>query len=489
MKKHLYLLSVLCGALAFQGTAQAQSNSNMPHATKAFFQKLSKASAQSSGANLKARPTTNPNYFATAIATNLYDSGEFYPVDSFTLTWHKHFGLGTSIIPEYNNFFDIELEYEDLMIIIKDHEPIAYNFDFNVLGFKEIPNLKSMGMFSDASSMQYTFEHAANDAVTKMNDASATAIEVNYHANGKIESQIEYYTPTDWEKDSAIYDSNNRLIAHYKFSSDRDFLLENTYTYDANGNKIVRTYSEYDVNSDRESGIIDSLFAASANVDSVMTYYWNEVYDLFELTTITLVTLNNNKVASLQMIDMANVDTMSAQFARNNAGMVTNVYMMEGVDTSGVIHANYNSNTDLVETYATFQGFQFGRTLFTYDANRNMTELLTFAQGMNNLWMHDDGDVKVNIYYQDKDGTSISKLTNVAFNVYPNPTNSAVTVAAKEAISSVNIYDVAGRMVKTIVMKAGTQQTTVDVSNLAEGAYQLEVNTATGKGTQQFIKM
>lgn len=65
----------------------------------------------------------------------------------------------------------------------------------------------------------------------------------------------------------------------------------------------------------------------------------------------------------------------------------------------------------------------------------------------------------------------INNPTAVGFNVYPNPANNVVSITFAAAANQVRIIDVTGKVVATQTLNAGTNQTTVSVANLANGAY------------------
>lgn len=65
----------------------------------------------------------------------------------------------------------------------------------------------------------------------------------------------------------------------------------------------------------------------------------------------------------------------------------------------------------------------------------------------------------------------INNPAAVGFNVYPNPANNAVTITFATAANQVRMIDVTGKVVSTQTLNAGTNQTTVLLDNLANGAY------------------
>ena len=77
----------------------------------------------------------------------------------------------------------------------------------------------------------------------------------------------------------------------------------------------------------------------------------------------------------------------------------------------------------------------------------------------------------------------VNDFTAIDFTIYPNPVNEVFQIESEVAISNVSIYTQLGQKVMHQRL-----QTNVDVSQLANGLYFVEVETDTGKGIQKFIK-
>lgn len=72
------------------------------------------------------------------------------------------------------------------------------------------------------------------------------------------------------------------------------------------------------------------------------------------------------------------------------------------------------------------------------------------------------------------------------FSAYPNPVNNVLNLSAKEAISSVAIYNVLGQEVYSANVNA--LNTTVDTSSFTSGAYFVKVNVGGTEGTVKILK-
>lgn len=80
-------------------------------------------------------------------------------------------------------------------------------------------------------------------------------------------------------------------------------------------------------------------------------------------------------------------------------------------------------------------------------------------------------------------GTTISEMNgNVTAVVYPNPTNSSITIKTNETIEAIYVYNLLGEVIQ--------QETTTSfsVEQLPAGVYTLQIKTQNGMGTTRFVK-
>jgi hypothetical protein len=76
------------------------------------------------------------------------------------------------------------------------------------------------------------------------------------------------------------------------------------------------------------------------------------------------------------------------------------------------------------------------------------------------------------------------EANNVA--IYPNPVNSIMTVKASEAIQQIRILDLTGKEVASFVANGLTQE--INVEALKAGIYTIQIATAAGNSSKQFVK-
>jgi hypothetical protein len=70
------------------------------------------------------------------------------------------------------------------------------------------------------------------------------------------------------------------------------------------------------------------------------------------------------------------------------------------------------------------------------------------------------------------------------FSLYPNPTSSQLFIESDITIDKIEILDISGRAVKTIVKPSYS----IDVSDIPKGIYFLRLTTKDRVHTQKFIK-
>jgi hypothetical protein len=80
--------------------------------------------------------------------------------------------------------------------------------------------------------------------------------------------------------------------------------------------------------------------------------------------------------------------------------------------------------------------------------------------------------------------TGINEVVkSLNFSVYPNPANSIVTINTQENIKEITMFNLLGEVVLTETVK-----NTINVSNINNGIYLLQVKTTNGAiGTQKII--
>jgi uncharacterized repeat protein (TIGR01451 family) len=80
---------------------------------------------------------------------------------------------------------------------------------------------------------------------------------------------------------------------------------------------------------------------------------------------------------------------------------------------------------------------------------------------------------------------SIHQLDS-SISIYPNPTNSFVTITCNSTIKSIELYDVQGRILETSVENSTNSK--LDISEKQNGIYFLKINTENGSKVEKIVK-
>ncbi len=110
-------------------------------------------------------------------------------------------------------------------------------------------------------------------------------------------------------------------------------------------------------------------------------------------------------------------------------------------------------------------------------------------------WMAEKSEIEAHILalneerYQLAPGVGIQDVsTSAAFSIYPNPANDVLHIASDTELNSARVYDVAGKLVKEVHI-GGAFSNAMDISDLNNGVYILEIETVTGESnTSKILK-
>lgn len=159
-------------------------------------------------------------------------------------------------------------------------------------------------------------------------------------------------------------------------------------------------------------------------------------------------------------------------------------------DTNGssIGLARFNTNGTLDTTFGTN-----GKTITPINTLTNIGTVSAISPTDDKLYVISRNNTISNLNSQDiiiaryTTGSNLSSnefLQNSKFKISPNPTNSVLTIQIQEKINSINIIDFLGR--KTNI--TNFENNTIDVSNLQNGVYFLEIATENGSQVQKIIK-
>jgi hypothetical protein len=78
----------------------------------------------------------------------------------------------------------------------------------------------------------------------------------------------------------------------------------------------------------------------------------------------------------------------------------------------------------------------------------------------------------------------VSDFTNEKIKIHPNPTNSIININADFNIKSIEVYDVQGRVLETVLGNTKT----LDISSKQNGIYFLKITTEKGSKIEKIVK-
>ena len=152
----------------------------------------------------------------------------------------------------------------------------------------------------------------------------------------------------------------------------------------------------------------------------------------------------------------------------------TDVYLKEGEDLATV--SGFTGNTEFIANSASM--FRTETVdLSEYAGNEHVVVKFVLTSGYgNNVWLDNinisDGPLAVSLV--DENGMAI----------FPNPVKDVLTINYDKAISQIDVYDVNGKLVKTFT----TVDNTINVSDLSEGVYMLNIQTEEGLIVRKIVK-
>ncbi|WP_395052764.1 T9SS type A sorting domain-containing protein [Flavobacterium sp.] len=126
-------------------------------------------------------------------------------------------------------------------------------------------------------------------------------------------------------------------------------------------------------------------------------------------------------------------------------------------------------------------------------------DILFKIKSKNNLVNGDFVSKKANIYFDYNAPietipfqTTFQALKNSVFiadatiTIHPNPTNSIINIISKNTITSIELYDVQGRLLETSIENKSS--TTIDISSKQNGIYFLKITSEKGSSVEKIIK-
>lgn len=169
----------------------------------------------------------------------------------------------------------------------------------------------------------------------------------------------------------------------------------------------------------------------------------------------------------------------------DNTGTVKVLKMIAGIpvmeSTSGIWLPNLWYRLTVIGTSTDIKYYLNGTIIYSGTAVESI--------GMNQLrFVHDNADGtayidNLKVYSEGLLSTSNTGLDKNTVKVYPNPASDYIKINSSGRIQSIEMYDSVGKKVRSRL-----ENDKVEVSNLPDGVYQINIKTENGNFSEKFIK-
>lgn len=253
-----------------------------------------------------------------------------------------------------------------------------------------------------------------------------------------------------------------------------------TVTIQNNGeNTITEMDVEYKINGEAHvynwTGTLSSLHTVTINLPEV-------TFNLQADNDLNIKILNSDQNPSNDSMSM---DFLSAPDSQTNNLVLTINTDNKGVQTRWIIKNSANQTIQQGNGYGNNQTYEInielpGNDCYSFrvlDTGNDGGASISLADGNGNVLIESDGNYGGGFTKAfSKGALGVNDQQIVEVNVYPNPTTGIVNLVSGKNIDNVNVYDVSGRLVKT-VNKISSDKSVLDLSSLASGTYILKIQT------------
>jgi len=217
---------------------------------------------------------------------------------------------------------------------------------------------------------------------------------------------------------------------------------------------------------------------------------WNHIAVINDATANELKIYVNGVDVTLQHYDamalISNPDDANSTYAPN-------LYIANG--GSGTYLAGQMDDIRIVKEALNIADLNTSVNDPVYATNANTIVQFNFNEGSGVTTKNAATDTDVDLlgdptWVDISNATSIAKNNITTFNVYPNPSTTkefAIQANSNESILNVEIIDIMGKIVKTVVYSNNINSSKIDVHNLSSGVYFVKIKTDKGIGTQKVI--
>ncbi|MFA7615630.1 MAG: T9SS type A sorting domain-containing protein [Moheibacter sp.] len=253
-----------------------------------------------------------------------------------------------------------------------------------------------------------------------------------------------------------------------------------TVTIQNNGEDTITEMDvEYKINGETHvynwTGSLSSLHTVTIDLPEV-------TFNLQANNDLDIKILNSDQNPSNNNMSM---DFLSAPDSQTNNLVLTINTDGKGAQTRWIIKNSSNQTIKQGNGYGNNQTYEIDielpgndcYSLRVLDTGNDGGASISLADGNGNVLIESDGNYGGGFTKAfSKGALGVNDQQIVEVNVYPNPTTGIVNLVSGKNIDNVNVYDVSGRLVKT-VNKISSDKSVLDLSSLANGTYILKIQT------------
>jgi hypothetical protein len=284
-------------------------------------------------------------------------------------------------------------------------------------------------------------------------------------------------TKNDWVNyriDTYTYDANQNKISFMEqtWSATQNIWVntsKDTCTYDTNGNKISSLSQVWDTT--KNNWVNNYKYTYTCNANGSETNYLLQTWDTTKYNWV-----NNSKDTSTYNANGYNTSNLYQSWSAKNNWVInskdTSIYDANGNKTSYSFQTWSAPKKDWVNSY---------NYTITYNASGNKT---SFLHQQWDAYKKDWVNFHKAIYYYSESNTGVKDLTRSSLHIYPNPVASVLYTSNISEGAVATICNLSGQM----LISTPVANNQIDVSNLKTGIYTITITGKAGTLNGKFVK-
>lgn len=281
-----------------------------------------------------------------------------------------------------------------------------------------------------------------------------------YDGNNNLISELsQNWNGTSWDNYSLVtntYNANKNILSGtHQTWNDIDLVWVNSsrelYTYDANNNLITYTsqYWDEDIIGWDDSGLITYTYNASNHPVSQLYQYWDGTkwvnYYNFIYTYNASQDLTNTLGQSWNVSNWDNASRTTNTYNGNHQLIKSLREDWDGAWIRATLSYNTYGENDFLESYS--------------DRNFNIDGVIVT-----------DGDSTLNFFHTIT-ATHDVQTDDLNITVSPNPSNGKFTINSKDALQSLEVYNLLGERMFSVNEANGQTSTEINLADYGKGIY------------------